>query len=41
MRAAQSSRLVTTMPPSPVVMILRGWNENTASSAAAPTGAPS
>jgi hypothetical protein len=40
-RAAHSGSRVTIMPPSPVVMILRGWNENTARPAPAPTGAPS
>ena len=38
--AAARASSVTSMPPSPVVMTLRGWNENAASSARAPTGSP-
>ena len=37
-RAAMASSSVTSMPPSPVVRILRGWNEKTPLRAAAATG---
>ena len=39
-RSAQSARDVVSMPPSPVVSSLRGWNDQAAISAPAPTGRP-
>ena len=39
-RAAHSGREVVSMPPSPVVRILRGWKDQAAISAPAPTGRP-
>ena len=38
--AASSASSVVTAPPSPVVTILRGWNERQASSPSAPHGVP-
>ena len=39
-RAARSASSVVSMPPSPVVTILRGWKDQAASSAPWPTGLP-
>ena len=39
-RAAHSGREVVIIPPSPVVRILRGWKDQAAISAPAPTGLP-
>ncbi len=38
--SASSASSVVTAPPSPVVTILRGWNERQASSPSAPQGVP-
>src|SRR4051794_16309827 len=39
-RSAHPSSAVVTMPPSPVVMTLRGWNENATSPPLPPIGVP-
>ena len=39
-RSAHSGRVVVSIPPSPVVRILRGWNDQAVTSAPAPTGRP-